>query len=206
MTNLIVRELGVADYTETWEQMKAFTLNRSEQTPDELWQLEHPKVFTQGQAGKPEHLLHPGDIPIVQTDRGGQVTYHGPGQLVMYLLVDLKRRGLGVRDMVTGIERAVISLLKDVGLTATCNPKAPGVYIDGAKICALGLRVKRGCTYHGLSFNIDMDLEPFSRINPCGYTNLKVVQLKDFGVPTDISQIAPKLIRYLKAELGLNDG
>lgn len=202
MTNLIIRQLGTADYTETWHQMKNFTLERTSDTADEFWEVEHPKVFTQGQAGKPEHLLFPGDIPVVQTDRGGQVTYHGPGQLVLYLMVDLRRRGLSVRDMVSGIERAVIRLLKDFGLEANNDPCAPGVYIDGNKICALGLRVKRGCTYHGLSLNLDMDLEPFSRINPCGYTNLKVVQLKDFGVQIKMTQIVPTLIDYLKTELG----
>lgn len=171
--------LGRADYARTYAAMRLFTDSRLADTPDELWALEHPPVFTQGQAGKAEHLLAPGDIPVVQTDRGGQVTYHGPGQLVIYLLIDLKRRKLGVRQVVTLIENAIIEILADeFGLPAQADPKAPGVYVDGRKIAALGLRVRKGCTFHGLSLNVDCDLEPFARINPCGYQGLAVTSVQ----------------------------
>ncbi len=171
--------LGRADYARTYAAMRLFTDSRQADTPDELWALEHPPVFTQGQAGKAEHLLAPGNIPVVQTDRGGQVTYHGPGQLVIYLLIDLKRRKLGVRQVVTLIENAIIEILADeFGLPAQADPKAPGVYVEGRKIAALGLRVRKGCTFHGLSLNVDCDLEPFARINPCGYQGLAVTSVQ----------------------------
>jgi lipoyl(octanoyl) transferase len=184
--------------------MRLFTDNRQNETPDELWALEHPPVFTQGQAGKAEHLLTPGNIPVVQTDRGGQVTYHGPGQLVIYLLIDLKRRKLGVRQVVTLIENAIIEILADeFGLQAQADPKAPGVYVDGRKIAALGLRVRKGCTFHGLSLNIDCDLEPFSRINPCGYEGLAVTSLQQEcpARSLDIWSIAKKLQNQLSNAL-----
>ena len=160
------------DYVSCWERMKAFTDNRSEQTPDELWLLEHPPVFTQGQAGKAEQILNPGDIPIVHTDRGGQVTYHGPGQLVAYVLFDLKRHGIGIRTMIERLEETVISTLASYGIEGKGRRDAPGVYVGEAKICSIGLRVRRGYSYHGIAFNINMDLEPFQRINPCGFKNL----------------------------------
>lgn len=167
------------DYVPVWERMQAFTASRDAHTADELWLLAHKPVFTQGQAGKPEHLLLPGDIPVVQIDRGGQITYHGPGQLVVYLLIDVRRSGLGVRELVEQIENSVIDVLAGFGIHAESQRKAPGVYVNGAKIAALGLRIRQGCSYHGLSFNIDMDLSPFRRINPCGYAGLEVAQLRD---------------------------
>ncbi len=174
---LLKRKLGQVDYLPTLESMRAFTDQRDRDTADELWLLQHPAVFTQGQAGKPEHLLAPGEIPVVQVDRGGQVTYHGPGQWVVYLMVDLRRRSISVRGIVDLIEQSVIQLLADYGVSATARPAAPGVYVGEAKIAALGLRVRRGCTYHGLALNVDMDLEPFQRINPCGYQGLAVTSM-----------------------------
>ncbi len=199
---LIVRNLGLRDYTAVLAEMRAFTDSRSASTPDELWLLEHHPVFTQGQAGKAEHLLAPGDIPVVQSDRGGQVTYHGPGQLIGYLLIDLKRRELGVRDTVSGIENAVIALLAGYGIAGVARREAPGVYVDGKKISALGLRVRRGRTYHGLSLNVAMDQRPFERINPCGYAGLEVTQLADLGVSEDISCVGTRLVKYLALEFG----
>ncbi|WP_413229034.1 lipoyl(octanoyl) transferase LipB [Arsukibacterium sp.] len=168
--------------------MQRFTDQRDENTPDELWMLEHPAVFTQGQAGKAEHLLLPGDIPVVKVDRGGQVTYHGPGQLVVYVLLDIKRRKLGVRELVSMLEQALVELLAQFGATANARPDAPGVYIDGKKIASLGLRVRKGCTFHGLALNVDMDLSPFHRINPCGYAGMQMIQSKDYGGPLTVSQ------------------
>lgn len=165
------------DYAETFAGMKAFTRERDETTPDELWLLEHPPVFTQGISGKAEHLLSPGGIPVIAIDRGGQVTYHGPGQCVVYTLLDIRRAGLSVRGLVTAIERAVITLLARYDLLAASNPRAPGVYVDGRKVAALGLKVSRGRCYHGVALNVDMDLEPFARINPCGYAGLEVVSM-----------------------------
>jgi lipoyl(octanoyl) transferase len=173
----LIRELGLADYQKIFEAMREFTDTRGEDTADELWLLQHPRVFTQGQAGKAEHVLAPGDIPVIQVDRGGQVTYHGPGQWVIYLLVDLKRRAMGVRALVSLIERSIVDLLGEYGIEAAARPDAPGVYVDGNKIASLGLRVRRGCSYHGLSLNVDMDLEPFQRINPCGYEGLQVTSM-----------------------------
>ena len=177
--------------------MQDFTQSRDQSTPDEIWLLEHPPVFTLGLAGKPEHVLDAGDIPVIHIDRGGQVTYHGPGQLVAYLLLDLKRRGYGVRELVRRMEEAVIGLLAEDGIAAERKSGAPGVYVDCAKIAALGLRVKRGCCYHGLALNVDMDLEPFSRINPCGYPGLAVTQTKDLGVRDSIQKVGDRLVRHL---------
>ncbi len=180
MSSIILHKvLGRAEYGQTYTAMRLFTDSRLADSPDELWALEHPSVFTQGQAGKAEHILAPGDIPVVKTDRGGQVTYHGPGQLVVYLLVDLKRRKVGVRQVVSLIEGAIVDLLADqFGLLAEADPNAPGVYVQGRKIAALGLRVRRGCTFHGLSLNVNCDLEPFSRINPCGYQGMAVTSIQ----------------------------
>ena len=194
----VVRELGCAPYEPTWRAMQAFTDRRDDDTPDELWRLEHPPVYTLGQAGKPEHLLRPTAIPMVKIDRGGQITYHGPGQLVVYLLVDLRRRGLKVRELVRLMEQSLIDCLADYGLDAERQAGAPGVYIDGAKIAALGLRVRNGCSYHGLSLNVDMDLTPFTWINPCGYSGLKTVQLRDFGVTDDVPAVGDRLIAHLQ--------
>lgn len=162
------RELGQVDYQPTWHAMQRFTDTRDMETPDEIWLLEHSPVFTQGQAGKAEHVLFPGDIPVVQVDRGGQVTYHGPGQLVAYLLLDVRRSGIGVRELVSRIERSLIDLLASYGVSANAKPDAPGVYVNGAKIASLGLRIRNGRSFHGLALNVDMDLQPFQRINPCG--------------------------------------
>ena len=178
----VVRHLGLVEYEPTWRAMQAFTAQRSPDTPDEIWLLEHPPVYTQGQAGKPEHLIAATDIPIIPIDRGGQITYHGPGQVVAYVLVDLRRRGYGIRELVTRMEQAVMDLLAVQGVTATRQAGAPGVYVEGAKIAALGLRVKHGCTYHGLALNVDMDLRPFAAINPCGYAGMRVTQARDLGV------------------------
>ncbi len=205
MTTLEVRFLSTQDYQTTWHAMRDWTVQRTATTPDQLWVMEHPPVFTQGQAGKAEHVLDPGDIPVVQTDRGGQVTYHGPGQLVIYTLIDLTRRKTGVRGLVTALEQAVIATLNNYGITATADPKARGVYVSRAKICSLGLRVKRGCSYHGLALNVAMDLEPFNRINPCGYENLPVTQISNFpNTPDNIMTVADDLIPHIQAKLGYN--
>lgn len=172
------RHLGETDYAVTLDAMRDFTAQRQDDTADELWLLQHPRVFTQGVAGKAEHVLAPGDIPVVPVDRGGQVTYHGPGQWVVYLLVNLRRRNMGIRALVSLIEAAIVDVLARWGIEAAADPEAPGVYVAGAKIASLGLRVRRGCSYHGLSLNVDMDLEPFSRINPCGYEGLAVTSMR----------------------------
>ncbi len=198
---LRIKHLGRRDYAEVWDEMQRFTDNRNEQTPDEIWLLEHNPVFTQGLAGKAEHLLDPGHIPVVQSDRGGQVTYHGPGQLIAYILFDLRRAGLGVRQLVDLLQESVLELLQQHGVVGHIRPKAPGVYVDNCKIAALGLRVRHGRSFHGLSLNVDMDLEPFSRINPCGYPNLEVTQLKDLGIPTNLEQIALQLSECLQKNL-----
>lgn len=176
-SRLYVRRLGLADYQPVWRRMQRFTDERNEETTDELWLVQHPPVFTQGQAGKAEHVLAPGDIPVIQVDRGGQVTYHGPGQIVAYPLLDIRRRGLGVKELVHRIEGAILDVLERYGVEGERVAGAPGIYVGGRKIASLGLRVRAGRTFHGLAFNIDMDLEPFHRINPCGYAGLEVTQL-----------------------------
>ena len=202
MADLIVRSLGQQPYMETWEAMKSFTANRDEATVDELWCLEHPRVFTQGQAGKAEHILLPGDIPVIQVDRGGQVTYHGPGQLVIYLLIDLARRKLGVRNLVSAIEQAIVSTLAQGGIEAAPRSDAPGVYVNGAKIASLGLRVRRGCSFHGLALNVNMDMEPFSRINPCGYAGMSMCQVSDFEAGASVYDLERRLVSELVEGLG----
>jgi lipoyl(octanoyl) transferase len=199
-----VRQLGLRDYRVVWADMQDFTDQRTPETPDELWMVEHPPVFTLGQAGRAEHVLAPGDIPVIKVDRGGQVTYHGPGQIVAYPLLDLKRLGLGVRELVSRIEQAIIEVLEHYGVSAAPVPGAPGVYVDGAKIAALGLRVRRGCCFHGLAFNVDMDLEPFQRINPCGYAGLEVTQLARFA-DVQLSEVQARLVASLVRVLGYND-
>lgn len=178
-----VQDLGLIDYLSTWERMKAFTVQRSDITEDELWLLEHHPVYTQGQAGKPEHVLNPGVIPVIQSDRGGQVTYHGPGQLVAYVLMDIDRRKLGVKTLVCQLERLLIDVLSEYNISAETICGAPGVYVQGKKIASIGLRVKNGRTYHGIALNVDMDLEPFTRINPCGFAKMQMTQISDF-LPT----------------------
>ena len=199
----IVRELGRQPYEPVWRAMQRFTDARTEATADELWLVEHDPVFTLGQAGKPEHVLAAGDIPVINVDRGGQVTYHGPGQIVAYPLFDLKRLKVGVREYVCKIEQAMIDTLADWNIHAERKEGAPGVYVAGAKIGALGIRVRRGYTFHGLAFNIAMDLEPFHRINPCGYQGLQVVSLADLGGPTGTEQVKPVLLKHLAEQFGL---
>jgi lipoyl(octanoyl) transferase len=188
-----VRDLGLADYEPTWQAMKRFTDGRTREIADEVWLVQHPPVFTQGQSGKPEHLLVPGDIPVVQVDRGGQVTYHGPGQLVAYLLLDVRRLGFGVRELVTRIEHSLIDLLAGYGVSAAAKADAPGVYVDGAKIASLGLRIRNGCSFHGLALNVDMDLDPFKRINPCGYAGLAMTQLREQAGPIEFAEVSARL-------------
>ncbi len=204
MQDLIVRQLGTQEYIPTWQAMKNFTDNRQSNTLDEIWLLEHPPVFTQGQAGKPEHILNPGNIPIVQTDRGGQVTYHGPGQLVMYVLFDLKQLNVGIRQLVNKLETSVIKVLYDYHISAKTRCDAPGVYVNESKICSIGLRIRRGCSYHGIAFNIAMDLEPFSRINPCGFQNLTVSQIYHFEKMVNIQEVETKIVTYLIEIFGYN--
>ena len=194
---LIVRSLGLTDYVPVWEAMRVFTDSRQKSTLDEIWVTEHKRVFTQGQSGRPENIIDPGDIPVVLSDRGGQVTYHGPGQLVVYLMFDLRRMDLNVRVLVSGIEESIIDVLAGYSIGATRERDAPGVYVRGSKIGSLGLRVRRGCSFHGLSLNVAMDLEPFDRINPCGNVDLKMSQVKDCGGPSDLSVVAEDLINRL---------
>jgi lipoyl(octanoyl) transferase len=200
--SLRVRRLpGLSDYETTWRAMQEFTRHRGPETPDEIWLLQHPPVYTLGLAGKPEHLLRPSAIPLVKVDRGGQITYHGPGQIVVYLLVDLRRRALGIRPMVSLMEDALIALLAHYGISAERQPGAPGVYVAGAKIAALGLRVQRGCCYHGLAFNVDMDLAPFGNINPCGYAGMPVTQARDLGIRASIHDLESRLLQELASKL-----
>jgi lipoyl(octanoyl) transferase len=201
---LLVRRFpAFQPYEPVWRAMQAFTDARDAATPDELWIVEHERVFTLGQAGKWEHVLLPGDIPVVPVDRGGQVTYHGPGQIVAYPLVDLRRLGIGIRELVNRIEQAIIDTLATWNIEALRKEGAPGVYVAGAKIGALGLRVRRGCTFHGLAFNVNMDLEPFHRINPCGFQNLAVTQVMDLGGPSALADVEAELIQHLASHLGL---
>lgn len=196
-SGLIMRQLGLADYETTWRAMQSFTEQRTGDTPDELWLLEHPPVFTLGRNAKPEHLHDTGEIPVIQVDRGGQVTFHGPGQLIAYTLIDLTRRRLGVQSLVHILEQAVIDLLADYTIEAGRRNKAPGVYVDGRKIAALGLRVKRGCSFHGLSLNVDTDLTPFTMINPCGFSDLEVTRMRDLGITASLEEVALQLQSHL---------
>jgi len=202
--SLLVRQLGQQDYEPVWRQMQQFTDQRNESSQDEIWLVEHSPIFTLGMNGKPEHLLNPGQIPVIKIDRGGQVTYHGPGQLVAYLLIDIKRRKLGIRAMVEKIEQAIIELLADFKIEARGRRDAPGVYAGDSKIAALGLRVRRGCTYHGLALNVNMDLEPFQRINPCGHKDMQVTQTSDLNGPNNVDTIATELSQKLAKQLGYN--
>ena len=199
--DVVIKRLGLVEYEPTWRDMQTFTDRRDAQTADEIWFLQHPPVYTLGLNGNPEHLLAPADSPVINIDRGGQVTYHGPGQLVVYPLIDLRRQSLGVRELVSALEQSIIDLATDYGIEANSRADAPGVYVDGRKLASLGLRIRRGCSYHGLAFNIDMDLEPFSRINPCGFEGLEVTQLKDLGGPSDPEQVAVELEPYLLKRL-----
>ncbi|PHM37961.1 lipoate-protein ligase B [Xenorhabdus mauleonii] len=199
---VILRQLGIQPYEPVSDAMHQFTEQRTAETPDEIWLVQHEKVFTQGQAGKSEHVLVAGDIPVIQSDRGGQVTYHGPGQQVMYVLIDLKRSKIGVRQLVTAIENTVIETLAHFEVEAYARPDAPGVYVAGNKICSLGLRIRKGCSFHGLALNIAMDLEPFLRINPCGYAGMKMIQLSDFITGVTIEDVQPVLVEKFCQILG----
>lgn len=206
-TQPIFRQLGRVPFEPVWRDMQAFTEQRTDDTPDEIWFLEHDPVFTLGLNGKREHVLAPGEIPVIDTDRGGQVTYHGPGQLVVYPLVNLRRRKLGVRDIVTALENSVIDTLADFNVSARARPDAPGVYTDdGRKMASIGIRVRRGCTYHGVAFNVAMDLEPFNRINPCGYEGLVMTQLLEHGGPGDLAAVATTMKPHLLHHLRYNTG
>lgn len=198
--------LGRVDYQPTFQAMQDFTSSRTPETQDEIWIVEHPPVYTLGQAGKPEHILQDIGIPIVKIDRGGQVTYHGPGQVVIYLLLDLHRLKIKVRELVTAIEQAVINLMAEHGVTAERRDGAPGVYVGDAKVAALGLRIRNGCSYHGVSLNVDMDLSPFAAINPCGYAGLKVVQTTDLNIPLTVSEAGEQLSQHLLLQLEKEHG
>lgn len=193
-----MRRMGLIPYTQSWQQMREFTAQRNASTQDEIWLLQHPAVFTMGRAAKAEHLLNPGSIPVVQSDRGGQVTYHGPGQAVIYCMIDLKRQGLGIKSWVGIMEQAVINMLANHGINASKHEHAPGVYVQESKIAALGVRVQRGCTFHGLAVNVAMDLSPYSQINPCGYAGLKIIDLEGLGVTQpDVEEIGEAVIEQL---------
>lgn len=198
---LVIRNVDINDYETIWQAMQQFTDERDESDTDELWIVEHAPVFTQGQAGKEEHLLNTGDIPVVKVDRGGQVTYHGPGQLVVYLLLDLRRRKMGVRDLVTKIEQSIVDLLAQYDIQAYAKADAPGVYIDDKKVASLGLRVRKGCSFHGLALNVDMDMEPFLRINPCGYAGMEMVQTKQLSGPQTVQLAGEQLCNLLAGSL-----
>lgn len=195
------RYLGIVDYSATWQAMKDFTAHRTDYTPDEIWLLQHPPVYTQGIAGRPEHLLYRNDIPVIKTDRGGQITFHGPGQLIAYLLLDLRRLKLNVRELVRKMEGAVIDLLREYRIDAEGRIDAPGVYVSNAKIASLGLKIKNGCCYHGIALNVDMDLTPFSAINPCGYAGLRITQTKDLGIDDEMKVLGQKMIEKLQIKL-----
>ena len=198
---LLVRSLGLQDYAEAWQAMRSFTEQRQPDTDSEVWLLQHPPVFTLGQAGRPEHILNPGDIPVVHCDRGGQVTYHGPGQLIAYLLINLQHANTGVRGLVSSMENSVIELLKKYDVNALTRAGAPGVYVGDAKIAALGLRVRRGYTYHGLALNVDMNMAPYEQINPCGHAGQQITQTRSLGIQADMQQLANELVSLLAAKL-----
>lgn len=203
LSKVVVRDLGLQAYTPIWQKMKDFTDNRDAQTADEIWLCEHQAVFTQGQAGKDEHLLAPGDIPVVPVDRGGQVTYHGPGQLMMYILLDIRRKKLGVRHLVSALEETIVLTLAPFDIVAYAKKDAPGVYVDEKKICSLGLRIRKGCSFHGLAFNVNMDLSPFQRINPCGYAGLEMVHSAQLNGPSTIQQAKQLVIKYFCQQLSI---
>lgn len=201
MEKLNIRQLHNMAYEPVWKAMQSFTDHRDEQAIDEIWVVEHPPVFTQGQAGKEEHLLAPGDIPVVPVDRGGQVTYHGPGQLVVYFLIDIRRRKMGVRQLVTAIENTIVNVLAEYGVSAAPRADAPGVYIGAEKVCSLGLRIRRGCSFHGLALNVNMDLSPFLRINPCGYAGMVMTQTSAHNGPQNVEEAAKLVVSHFAQEL-----
>ena len=204
-TKLIVRQLGLQNYLPIWQAMQDFTNNRDSQTADEIWLVEHHAVFTHGQAGKEEHILMPQDIPVVKVDRGGQVTYHGPGQQMMYVLLNLKRNKLGVRTLVTALEQCVVNTLQEYAINAYPKADAPGVYVDAKKICSIGLRIRKGCSFHGLALNVNMDLSPFQRINPCGYAGLEMIDCAQLDGPNTLAEAGIKLTDHLSALLGIKN-
>ena len=204
-TKLIVRQLGLQNYLPIWQAMQDFTNNRDAQTADEIWLVEHHAVFTQGQAGKEEHILMPQDIPVVKVDRGGQVTYHGPGQQMMYVLLNLKRNKLGVRTLVTALEQCVVNTLQEYAINAYPKVDAPGVYVDAKKICSIGLRIRKGCSFHGLALNVNMDLSPFQRINPCGYAGMEMIDCAQLDGPNTLAEAGIKLTDHLSALLGIKN-
>jgi lipoyl(octanoyl) transferase len=204
MSNLVIREFGLQPYEPVWHAMQEFTNMRDKSTPDEIWFTEHEKVFTLGLNTAPEHLLDTGDIPVVQIDRGGQVTYHGPGQLMIYPLVDLRRAGLGVRDLVTALEQSVVDLAAEYDIDAASRRDAPGVYVDGVKLASVGLRIRRGCSFHGMALNVDTDLEPFSRINPCGFKGLEVTSFARLGAESNLNAVRDRLLPHLAAHLKMD--
>jgi len=202
VAKLIIRQMGIYDYLPVWQAMQRFTNERNADSADEIWLLQHAPIFTLGQAGKTEHLLYPADTPVIKVDRGGQVTYHGPGQLIAYLLLDVRRKALSVRDLVQKMEHCLIALLANYGIGAKTKAGAPGVYVDSAKIASLGLRIRRGCSFHGMALNVAMDLAPFSRINPCGYQGLKMTQMQDFIPSVDFAEVQGQLSKQLADTLG----
>jgi lipoyl(octanoyl) transferase len=204
MSNLVIREFGLQPYEPVWHAMQEFTNMRDESTPDEIWFTEHENVFTLGLNTAPEHLLETGDIPVVQIDRGGQVTYHGPGQLMIYPLIDLRRAGLGVRDLVTALEQSVVDLAAEYDIDAASRRDAPGVYVDGVKLASIGLRIRRGSSFHGMALNVDTDLEPFSRINPCGFKGLEVTSLARLGAESNLNAVRDRLLPHLVAHLKMD--
>lgn len=205
LTTVIIRHLGLQDYHLVWQAMQKFTNERNENSIDEIWFVEHPPVFTQGQNGKAEHVIDPGNIPVIKSDRGGQITYHGPGQLVAYILVDLKRKKLTVRDLVSLLEQSVIDLIKDYHQVAYAKREAPGVYLNDKKICSIGLRIRRGCSFHGLALNVAMNLTPFKNINPCGFAQLEMTQLSELKNDATVAKVSLQLAEYLIKNLGYND-
>ncbi|ALO43154.1 lipoyl(octanoyl) transferase LipB [Pseudoalteromonas phenolica] len=200
-STVIVRQLGLQSYQPIWQKMQDFTDTRDDNSPDEIWFVEHEPVFTQGQAGKAEHVLAPGDIPVIQVDRGGQVTYHGPGQQMMYVLFNLRRLKIGVRELVTWLEECIVDMLKEYDINAYAKPDAPGVYVNDSKIASLGLRVRRGCSFHGLALNVNMDMSPFMRINPCGYAGMNMVQTSELNGPSQLDEVAQGLVKHMLKRL-----
>ncbi len=205
MNDITIRKLGLREYEPVWRAMQAFTDSRNSETPDEIWFTEHSPVFTLGVNASREHLLAPGDIPVVQIDRGGQVTYHGPGQLMIYPLIDLRRSGMGVRPLVTALEQSVVDLAAGFGIAAASRADAPGVYVDGVKLASIGLRIRRGASFHGMALNVDVDLEPFARINPCGFTNLEVTTLARLGAERDLDTVQRQLLPHFLKHMGFAD-
>ena len=203
MQSTIIRQLGSQSYRPIWQKMQEFTDQRTPETADEIWLVEHTPVFTQGQAGKAEHILAPGDIPVVQVDRGGQVTYHGPGQQMLYILIDVRRNKLGVRHLVNGLENCIVDLMADYDIEAYAKKDAPGVYVNEQKLCSVGLRIRKGCSFHGLALNVNMDLRPFGRINPCGYAGMEMIDCAALGGPDSLEIAGPKIVDHFCSLLGI---